>query len=540
VQPIRLRDPVFSLFSILTPVSVDRVALHANRDAAWTSDCPSVLDKKNRKNMRTLFCIALLAIAGHTYAQSVGDDTDLGGQYLTVPTLPAPNKEAFNWDAAPPESVGASTGKATTYPTQFVNGEFNVTTGWDVYQSYFSVPQPYTGPVYTGYFPEGVAYLAGKCINPNGVTVCPIYGSIAQTVRVVENMRLSFDWYPGFEQTGFPPYYTYVESPIYLTIIEASTGRILKDSFAPAAANLGDHRKHSEIDLTLFAGLNVKFVFSIRSFQYDSQVGNPSSTRWSATEAWVDNIKLISAPPSNYNGQAQTGNWYNPVRSGSGWDLRRAPNGTFYAIWFAFDEARKPVWYISGQGTFGSGILDVPLYGCTRANGIGTCTASGRVQLSLRSATAGVMRFDFYGQGTPGSWDGAENFEFLVGNGGSYSGHFFTNDAADTSWGITTLSYYNYSNQLQLMAPIYYYDGAGQPTWSIAAQQFTNNAPMSVDRLTGGLCPTCPGTYPAITKTPVGTMTLNFGANQSSLTGETNLSNPGWVRSARPFYKLGN
>ncbi len=488
--------------------------------------------------MRTLFCIALLAIAGQTYAQSAGDDTDPGGQYLTVPTLPAPNKEAFNWDAVPPESVGPSTGKATTYPTQFVNGDFNTNTGWNVYQSYFEAIPPYTGPVDTG-TNQGVAFLANKCISGLRRT-CPNFGSISQTVRVNENMRLSFDWLPGYDQAGIAPRYTYVDSPIYVTVLEANTGRVLMESFVPAAVNLGNRRKHSEVDLALFTGLDITIVFSKPSARYFTDIANQSSATWSGLGVWVDNVRLIGAPPVNYNGQAQTGNWYNPLRSGSGWDLRRAPNGTFYALWFAFDEARKPVWYISGQGTFGNGILDVPLYGCTRANGIGTCTASGRVQLSLRSSTAGVMRFDFHGQGTPGSWDGAENFEFLVGNGGSYSGHFFTNDAADSSWGITTLSFYNYLNQLQLMAPIYYYDGAGQPTWSIAAQQFTNNTPMSVDRLTGGLCPTCPGTYPTITKTSVGTMTLNFGANQSSLTGEMNLSNPGWVRSARPFYKLGN
>jgi hypothetical protein len=485
--------------------------------------------------MRALMCFALLAFAGHACAQSI---TDKQENYVTYPALPAPTIDGFNWNAQAPESLGAPPGKTASYPTQFVNGDFNVRTGWNVYQSYPYATSNYTGPVDTG-FNEGVAYLAGYCINPSGLqTICPNYGSISQAVRVGENMRLSFDWRPGFEQRGVFPTATYIDHPINVTILEAGSNRILMDSFVPQSVSIGNNAKRSEVDLAMFTGLDINVVFSIRSVQYFSQIGNPYSVAWTGASAWVDNVKLINAPTVNFGGSATPGNWYNPYRSGAGWDLRRASNGTFYAIWYAYDQNGQPVWYITGQNTFVNGALNVPLYACRRPGNIASCAIVGGVQLALRNEGKGLMRFDFYDQGVMGTWDGTEYFELLVANGGSYSGHFFTNDNSDPSWGITTLSYTNYQNRLQLLGQIYYYDPAGQPTWSVASQDLANNASMNVNRQTGGLCPTCPGISPAITRTSVGTIRLNFDA--TGLFGETALSNPIWVRSERRYYKLSN
>ncbi len=479
--------------------------------------------------MRILMCAALLALTGYASAQSADTGKDVTkGNYVTFPEFAAPNKDSFNWNALAPVPA-ASADKAASLldpgnlPTQIVNGDFNNNTGWTAFQSggpggFFS------GLDIQNRLGQPVAYIASVCTLtgpgfPNG---CSSSGRIEQMIRVEAGKRLAFQW--GTTANTF-------ETPVEIGIFDARTNRLLFSKYRPDSADQGNGIRYSEIDLGRFAGLDILVGFYAGS----------SGLAGSGYGTWVDSVRVIDAPATGYNGEAQSGNWYNPVRSGSGWDLRRTPTGTFYAIWFTYNQAQNPTWYITGQGTFENGELNVPLYGCNRAGGTGTCAIIGRTQLSLRSSIAGVMRFDFNDQGTAGNWDGTENFELLVNNGGGYSGHFYSASATDTAWGITTLSFLDAQNNLQLMAPIYYYDGSGQATWSIAAQSFTNTVALSVNRLTGGLCPTCPGTFPTVVKTPVGSIRLNFDtADQSSLLAEVYLNNPLWFRGPTRFYKLSN
>ncbi len=481
--------------------------------------------------MRILIYATLLAITGLASAQSADTakgDTESRGKYVTFPEFAAPNLDSFNWNALPPvpvshiaqDTVAVEPGPL---PTQIINGDFNTSTGW------FALQSGGPGGYYTGLdiqnrLGQPVAYIASICqlIGPGFPNGCSASGLVEQKIHIEPGKRLAFQW--GTTPNTF-------QTPIQIAIFDARSNLLLFSKFSPDAISQGNDIRYSEIDLGRFAGMDVLIGF----------YAGFSGVAGSGFGTWVDSVRIIDAPAANYNGQAQQGNWYNPVRSGSGWDLRRAPDGTFYALWFTYDQARNPTWYITGQGSFVNGVLDVPLYGCSRSSGNGACTIIGRTELSLRSANAGVMRFDFNNQGTAGSWDGAENFELLVTNGGNYSGHFYSTQPDDSGWGITTLSFIDAQNTLQLMAPIYYYDGAGQATWAIAAQGFVNNGNMTVNRLSGGLCPTCVGTFPVIAQTAVGSMLLNFDtADQSSLTGEIYLNNPQWYRGPFRYYKLSN
>lgn len=473
--------------------------------------------------MRILMCAALLAITGLASAQSV--DTDKRGKYVTFPEFATPNRDSFNWNALPPVPPRPNDEKPLAVepgplPTQIINGDFNTSTGWFAFQD--GPYATYIGLDIQNRLGQPVDYIASKCppIGPGFPNGCSSFGRIEQNIHIEPGKRLAFQW--GTTPNTF-------QLPIEIGIFDARSNVLLFSQYGPAAIDQGNGIRYSELDLGRFAGRDVLIRFS---------AGSPGLAG-SGFGTWIDSIRVIDAPVPPYNGDPQTGNWYNPVRSGSGWDLRRAPDGTFYAIWFTYDQARNPTWYITGQGAFVNGVLNVPLYGCSRSSGDAACTIIGHTELSLRSASAGVMRFDFNGQGTAGSWDGTENFELLVANGGSYSGHFYSAQPDDSGWGITTLSFIDGQNTLQLMAPIYYYDGAGQATWAIAAQGFANNGSMTVNRLTGGLCPTCAGTFPTIAQTAVGSMQLNFDtADQSSLTGEIYLNNPQWFRGTTRYYKL--
>jgi hypothetical protein len=543
LKPCGIRDsrpsqyPGYSQLYIFLPSLFDRTfgqfsntRLSATFNACWIfQSCGFTANQFLESIVKKFLCMALLAMAFSADAQVNIANEKPRQNYVNYPQYSAPNKESFNWNAVAPtfantqEGKPAGSGQLTpaAYPSDIVNGSFDDNTGWLGVQFFQTSPFAVTGLDIRPLMGNQVDYLASFCLY-TPTPQCPTGGYIEQSVHVEPGKRLGFE--SGITVGNFG-----LQASV--AIFDARTAKLLADFPAPAYTNIGNGKRYSEIDLARMAGLDI-------TVRFYAGYGNLQS---SGGGVWVDAIKILDAPASTYSGQAQQGNWYNPLRSGSGWDIRRAPDGTFYALWFTYNQAGKPVWYISGQGAFINGVLDAPLYVCTRAGGTGACAIKGNVQLSLRSSTAGVMRFDFNDQGSAGTWDGVENFEFLVANGGGYSGHFHSDDAADSAWGVTSLSFVDNQNRLQLMAPIYYYDGAGESTWSIAAQAFNNNQTMGVSRLTGGLCPTCVGTFPTITQTSVGSLRLNFDvADQSSLIGEMYLSNPTWNRPARRFYKLSN
>jgi len=352
---------------------------------------------------------------------------------------------------------------------------------------------------------------------------CPYAGSISQTIHVGSNKRLKFDWREARETN--PDVYNPFGQDFQVTITDAYSGTILAN-MRPRYTSHSAGLRRSEVDLSAFAGLDVKVAFS----------SNGSCNLFPAISAWVDSVRLDAGPIPSYSGIATAGNWYNPSRSGSGWDLRQAPDGSFYAIWYTYDAALQPIWYITSAGGFINGRFQASLLKCTLAGSTASCPAVGSVDLTLTSSSQGEMRFDFDNAGTPGEWDGEEFFTLLTPAGGALSGHFHSNDAADPAWGITTMSF-SFQNQQNLFATMYYYNGS-EPTWAVGTGTASNITSVNMMRLSGGLCPQCVGTYPAITQQSVGMIDLNFTGSNPGLFATVNISS--WLRPSRPYYMLSN
>ncbi len=490
--------------------------------------------------MKTVLTLSLLLASQCLYAQNESRPVNyecMERNCVTTPPVTIGNPDGFDWQGLPPGGgvrypANGLQRRASDFPIQVVNGDFNLTTGWDALRTFPYYGSSHSTLVRTSYNVNGAppaAALVGSSMGQAPFFVeCPNIGLIRQKIHVGRNKRLSFDWQastaPGANgvAASFGPGVNVVFSDAYSGHV-LNAGEVFYQNTATG--------RHSEVDLSAFAGLDVEIRFN--GYPVDVRYVVPN---YCSNNAWVDSVAIIDGPVPTYTGAASAGNWYNPSRSGSGWDLRRAPDGSYYAIWYTYDSALQPIWYITSAGAFVNGRFQASLLKCTRTSSTATCPAVGRVDLTLKNSYQGEMRFDFANEGVTGQWDGEEYFTLLTSAGGAYSGHFHSNDAADPAWGITTMSF-AYQNQQKLFATMYYYNGS-EPTWAVGTGTVGNNTAVTMMRQSGGLCPQCVGSYPAITQQSVGSMNLNFTGFNPALIADLNISS--WLRPTRPYYMLSN
>ena len=62
------------------------------------------------------------------------------------------------------------------------------------------------------------------------------------------------------------------------------------------------------------------------------------------------------------------GHWWDPTRSGSGFDIFNA-NGQVGVVWFTFDENGRPIWYTAGGTLASMGVQSWPLLKHRWSNG---------------------------------------------------------------------------------------------------------------------------------------------------------------------------
>ncbi len=478
--------------------------------------------------MKKTLIIAFCLVSGFAHA-AINYDCDARKQAsdcVTTPPVTIGNPDGFDWQGLPPGGgvrypANGLQRSQSSFPTQVVNGDFNNTTAWEARKYYTGLPTQ--SDFQLVFDTEPGVPRGGLVVHSPGVgNACAYLGTIGQKLHIGTNKRLAFNW----QRAGFytatifsPPEYKSIE----IQIKDAYSGQSFFRGLVYSSVSGSSFR--SEVDMSQYAGLDVEVLFG----GFGCPTWGPSIFQ----QPWVDSVRLTDGPASNYSGNATAGNWYNPSRSGSGWDLRRAPDGSYYAIWYTYDGGLQPIWYITSAGNFVNGRFQATLLKCSRTFNSASCPSVGRVDLTLKSSTQGDMRFDF---GNDGQWDGEEFFTLLTSAGGAYSGHFHSNDAADPAWGITTMSF-AYQNQQNLFATMYYYNGS-EPTWAVGTGTVGNNTAVTMMRQSGGLCPQCVGSYPAITQQSVGSMSLNFTGSNPALIADLNISN--WLRPSRPYYMLSN
>lgn len=237
---------------------------------------------------------------------------------------------------------------------------------------------------------------------------------------------------------------------------------------------------------------------------------------------------LYPAPPP----KPAKGTWWNPARSGNGFDIQYMPNdnNTVLMTWFTYRASGEPIWYASylsaGAGEWVGDLLLTTWNGTSASNQV-----VGTAKLFLTGS-----QWNF--QWTLGALSGSEPVQqYFFGSGTTtmeLSGHWY--NPQESGWGIlfTTRGTTHIAN-------LAIYNGS-QPIW---LQGVVNSSSTSLGfemlYVTGSnLCPGCTGT-PSTAFQSVGTLSLSGSSGvPNAVTASTQVSFPGgtWNRSPFTLWRL--
>ncbi len=219
--------------------------------------------------------------------------------------------------------------------------------------------------------------------------------------------------------------------------------------------------------------------------------------------------------------RALAGLWFNPARSGHGLDVQHA-GSNMVATWYTYNDDGSPTWYLS------VGPRANPYVATLRRftwNGSAAVEQSvGDIRLEFSSATQGNMRW------TLGSRSGSEPIQsLLIGSGFANpdrTGTWFA--PSEPGWGLSIHSDANVRASV-----LYFYDGNGQPRWSLGVG--TNSATEVLTMLNyRGFCPDCP--LVTTTTTTAGQINFSYSGERAGQASTDVASaatpNARWLRSA--------
>lgn len=188
------------------------------------------------------------------------------------------------------------------------------------------------------------------------------------------------------------------------------------------------------------------------------------------------------------------GHWWDPTRSGSGFELFNVGEQAM-AIWYTFDDAGNPVWY-TAQGTMVEPLW--PILKHRWVNGSrGAYDVVGTLRFTLNSPESAQLSFTLNGRS--GSWAIQPFIQSGVVNEVDHTGSYY--NPANSGWGLTL------TEQGDVLGGVLYtYDSAGAPTWVAG---FDRGSQGTVNMISArGACPTC--TYTGTTTQPAGRLTFEY------------------------------
>ena len=205
------------------------------------------------------------------------------------------------------------------------------------------------------------------------------------------------------------------------------------------------------------------------------------------------------------------GQWWNPSRSGNGFEIF-STSDQVAVIWYTFEESGRPVWYTAQGAVTDLGAQTWPLMKHRWANGrISSSTSVGTLRLNVKNADQleAVWKIG----ATEGTW----NLEPLklsgVINEIDHSGSWFA--ATNSGWGISL------TDQGPILGgAIFTYDAAGEPTWLAGFER--SRSSVEFYSCTGA-CPSCP--YSLTQTRSAGRLAFEF-QGETSMTIRSELSVP--------------
>ncbi|HVF34444.1 MAG TPA: hypothetical protein VND91_03915, partial [Candidatus Saccharimonadia bacterium] len=179
--------------------------------------------------------------------------------------------------------------------------------------------------------------------------------------------------------------------------------------------------------------------------------------------------------------RAAAGLWYNPQRSGHGFDLEFL--GSAMAVtWYTFLEDGSPTWYQAAAPAANPWTATMNRYTWNPATRTVQAQAVGELRLAFDDAR--TARFDW----RLGERSGSEPVQRLIAGAGvaapDRTGTWY--DPAQPGWGLSL-----YSEGGVRGSVLYFYDGDNQPRW-VLGQEVQSAEPRRPMLSFRGFCPSCP------------------------------------------------
>ena len=211
------------------------------------------------------------------------------------------------------------------------------------------------------------------------------------------------------------------------------------------------------------------------------------------------------------------GLWYNPQRSGHGFDLELTGN-ILSITWYTYQDDGTPTWYLASAAYANPWVADLKRYTRNPASPP-TATTVGSLRLAFNDARSGSFEWQL------GTRSGTEPVQQLIAATTpalpDRTGIWY--DPAESGWGLSI-----YSGGDVRSAVMYFYDTANQPRWvlGVGSNAAVENLAMQSFR---GFCPDC--AFVPTSASSGGRIDLRFvGARNASLS--TDAFHPGSPNSA--------
>lgn len=240
---------------------------------------------------------------------------------------------------------------------------------------------------------------------------------------------------------------------------------------------------------------------------------------------------VTSCPAQVPDIDIRDGNYYNPKRSGNGFN-----SYLFGGNWYTAAADHTPMWYQT-VGNYEDNLLMAPLLRVTNQATLPVIAASpeqvGRFYMARVDTTHALMAWQFNDGRT-----GAERIELAAATAGvmranpDYTQHWYP--PSQSGWGLDVESLLLGGNNTHISL-IYLYDNAGQPRWVMGDGPLDSHRPH---------CPGCPQYADWNTrKQPAGSRTLQWNGNANA-TINTTITLPAplqgtWNRSNVPLIRIG-
>lgn len=198
-----------------------------------------------------------------------------------------------------------------------------------------------------------------------------------------------------------------------------------------------------------------------------------------ALAALLVSVAAGAAPTFEDRSPFRQGHWWDPTRSGHGFEILNAGENVF-VVWYTYDPSGRAVWYTS-QGTVQTLGQAWPILKHRWAgNRIAESVAWGAMRVTRNHFES--LTVDWQLADDRGSWKIEPFVQSGVINEVDLSGHWF--DPSNSGWGLTLVDQGDVFG-----AVLYAYDELGQPVWLSGFERGKGtNVGLS---LTRGPCPGC-------------------------------------------------